>query len=169
MTDEAYVFHETNRERKRNGYGDQCKVRQGGRYVRLPSDNLSKKEREKMNGEVVTYPLDIPRTWEEYKTLPDDIKAEYITHLYEKYHVGQAMLARMFGVNRITVKDEYDRRGLVLPKPRGPLKREQMDAWDRFLGEAKPAEILPKEEVKIADLIVALAGTGAKITIEITL
>lgn len=51
MTDEEYLFRQTEIERKRIGYGDRNKKRQGGRYVRLPSDNLSRKERNAMNHE----------------------------------------------------------------------------------------------------------------------
>lgn len=55
MTDERFVFQQTNRERAAAGRGDRCKKRQGGKYVRLPSDNLTEKEKRAMNGEVKTY------------------------------------------------------------------------------------------------------------------
>lgn len=44
MTDEEYVFRQTEVERKKLGYGDRHKKRGGGRYVRFSSDNLTKKK-----------------------------------------------------------------------------------------------------------------------------
>ena len=52
MTDEAFVFNQTVRERKATGYGAYHKKRKGGRTIRFPSDNLSRRERQQMNGEV---------------------------------------------------------------------------------------------------------------------
>lgn len=43
MTEAERLFRQTEIERKRLGYGDKHKKRGGGRYVRLPSDNMTKK------------------------------------------------------------------------------------------------------------------------------
>lgn len=51
MTDEAFVFNQTVRERKATGYGAYHKKRKGGRTIRFPSDNLTRRERQQMNGE----------------------------------------------------------------------------------------------------------------------
>ena len=45
MTDEEFIFRQISAERKRIGRGDFNKKRKGGRFVRLPSDNLTKKFR----------------------------------------------------------------------------------------------------------------------------
>ena len=43
MKDAEYLFKQTEIERKKLGYGDRHKKRGGGRYVRLPSDNMTKR------------------------------------------------------------------------------------------------------------------------------
>ena len=113
MTDEEYVFHQTNNERKRNGFGDYKKKRQGGKTVKLPNDNITRKEWEKMNGEVVTLELDQPRSWEDYQQIPDSLKFEYLQYLWAQYKATPTMLADMLKIDRQKVIREQSRLGLV--------------------------------------------------------
>ena len=78
MTDAEFVFNQTSAERKRNGRGAFNKVRQGGKYVRFPSDGLSRKEKAKLNGEVVKYSFVAPLKWEEFRAMPKDIQQNYL-------------------------------------------------------------------------------------------
>jgi len=75
----------------------------GRKGCSLPSDNLTKKEREKMNGEVKTIKMNAPMTWKELKGLTEDRQREYISGLIKKYQPTDTMLAEMFGVSRGTV------------------------------------------------------------------
>lgn len=61
-----------------------ARSRVGSNGVRMPSDSLSRKERQELNGEVKTYHIGKPMTLEEYNALPEDIQ-----ELYRKRH-GQA-------------------------------------------------------------------------------
>lgn len=195
MTDEEYIFRQTSAERKRNGIGDFHKKRGGGRYVRLPSDNLSKKEREAMNSDVTKINLNAPVIWAEFKNWPDDLKIEYLQKLENKYHARGAAVADMLGITKVTLA--RCRRELGIPEKSGG-RRLPLDAvgWKSFcnphvLAEKcpepteEPAEKSPEtpaledEEKKvkmgmdsvmnIAILLDKLRGTGAKLTIEVTL
>lgn len=64
-----------------------------GGSVKFPSDYLTKKELNAMNGEVKSYRLNEPMTYEEFKQCPNDIKVMYIKALREKYHVPNNILA----------------------------------------------------------------------------
>ena len=176
MTDEEYIFHETSRERKRNGVGDFSKRRQGGKHVHLSSDNLSRKEWEKMNGEVITFELDQPRSWQEYIELPDHVKIDYLLHLQEKYNAGPSMIGSMMGMSRSTVENEINRLKVERKSSRGHRTGKQMEAWGEFLNvgyvpKPKKQEVEKDFEnpTSLAELLSALSGTGAKITIELTL
>lgn len=179
MTDEEFVFHETNRERKRNGRGDYNKKRQGGKQVRLSTDHMSRREWEKLNGEVVNIAMDQPRTWKEYKSLPDDeIKASYWKYLNVKYDATPSMLAGMFGVSRNSVMLEKKRLGLNLPTIKGKPPQEVLDRWGEFISPTLPKIEMPEETKesfdpnyisKILYSLNSLRGSGAKLTIEITL
>lgn len=186
MTDEQYVFKETEKERKRNARGAHNKKRGGGRYVKTPSDYLSKKERLAMNGECSTFKMNDPVKWETFKQWPTDIRAKYINGLRENYGATSKMIAEMMGVNYITIYRQARALGLEL-EPGAQLPRgEKMQAWRDFVDGAKtpvedvsieaPVVIPVKEEtplsanmVDVGKLLEALKGTGAQVTITFTL
>lgn len=88
MTDAAFVFNSTNAQRA-NVKRSACHKKTGkSKFVKLPSDHLSKKEKEKMNGPCETWKLTDFYTWEEFKLMPRDIQVLYINRLIETYDVG---------------------------------------------------------------------------------
>ena len=195
MTDEEYIFRQTSAERKRIGRGDFNKKQKGGRFVRLPSDNLTKKEREKMNGEVHNFNLSAPTRWHEFITWPKDLQVEYIQRLEEAYHAKNEDIAGMLDVSISCYRKHKNSLGIKGKSGKGkPIDR---DGWAKFLGanelapeilvESSPVveekvELPEKKEEKpepikidnssimnIAILLDALKGSGAKLTIEVTL
>lgn len=197
MTDEEFIFRQISAERKRNGRGDFNKKRKGGRFVRLPSDHLSKKEKEKMNGEVTSYNMNVPVSWEAFKKWLQDLACEYIRRLEEAYHVRTDDIARMMGIGTWTLQQHRHKLGCSAAAG-GKRKPVDRAGWAAFIGakEFAPEEILvesspvveekvelpeKKEEkpetikvdsssiMNIAILLDALKGSGAKLTIEVTL
>lgn len=197
MNDAEYLFKTTSAERKRNGVGDFHKKRGGGRYVRLPSDNLSKKEREAMNSDVTKINLNAPVIWREFKLWPQDLQVEYIRKLETNYNARTAVIAEMMGIGEWTLQQH--RKHIGCPAKVGG-KRAVFDVagWMNFLGknielppevlvESSPAveeKVEPPEEkeekqepvkidhssiMNIAILLDALKGSGAKLTIEVVL
>lgn len=200
MTDEEYIFRQTSAERKRIGRGDFNKKRKGGRFVRLPSDNLTAKEKRALNSEVTNYNMNVPVSWAEFKKWPQDLAGEYIQRLEEAYNAKSEDIAEMLGVSRSYYFKYKSSLGIKRKPGRGkPIDR---DGWEKFLGanEFAPAELPPcvfaesspvvdekveppekKEEkqepikvdssgiMNIAILLDALKGSGAKLTIEVTL
>lgn len=172
MNDEEYLFNLTASERKRNGLGTFNEVRQGGRNVRLPSDKLSRKELAKMSEECKTYPMNAPVAWATFKTWPADIRREYFKTLDERYSPTAQMYAEMFGTSAWCV---YDMRK-TLKYPLGRTAKKEHGDWANFASTTQPAEIQPAEvkaelnnAENIAALLRLLQGTGAKLTIEVTL
>lgn len=86
----------------------------GGKVI-FPSDYLTRKEREAMNGEIKTYALNRPMRWKEFKLLPDDVRREYIENLQKRFDVQQKDLAAMFGVSVQTVGLETKKLGIKFP------------------------------------------------------
>lgn len=89
MTDEAYVFNETNRER--------AIIRQSARYKKngskskkctLEVDRMTAKQIEKQHGEIVSCKMSDFYTYEEFRKFPKDIQVEYINYLIGKYGIG---------------------------------------------------------------------------------
>lgn len=188
MTDEEYIFRQTERDRKRTARGAYSK--KGGsksKKCSLPSDNLTKKEWEKMNGEIKSYDMAKPAQWKEFLTWPTDLQGEYILGLERAFHATSEDIAIMMGCAPSTLRNYRTKIGCAAK--RGGGKREPLDteAWERFWNPAAPAaeEPTPVEKceeptekgtekcedeiLRLAALLSALKGTGVKLTIEVVL
>ena len=166
MKDETYAFISDVKEKKvtaRSARHTRTHCGKGGR-VRLPSDNLSKKELKKMSGECKSYRLNEPMTWAEFKAMPDDIKITYVKLLREKYDVPDCELYRMFGTDKDTLSRYFKTLGLRLPRKNvhREWKKDEFFAWlhgvkcidelpDPF--EEEPTEVPVIEEVHIEEPI----------------
>lgn len=100
----------------------------------MPSDYLSKKEREALNGPVTEINLNQPMDWRSFKGLSDSLKVEYIKHLQEIYRPTCLMWGRMFGVTNHTVNVELRRLGINDPQRRCSKSedRERWAVWNAF-------------------------------------
>lgn len=199
MTNEAYVFKQTVSERKRNGIGGYSKKRRGGRVIRFPSDNLSRKERNKMNGEVSSYGMKSPVAWAVFKKWPRDIQIEYFKRLDEEYNPNSEQYAELFGTTQPAVI-QHRRNKLGIGFGKRGRKKADPAKWNEFLhgktDEMPDACVEPiqasvetninapeegREDLKetakgtglnnaaLYALLTSLAGSGAKLTIEVTL
>ena len=105
MTDEKYTFITDVAEKKRIARGAFNKRTHNGNggKVRFPSDYLSNKERNEMNGEVREYRMNSPITYSEFKKYPDDLKKKYIQRLRDMFDVSDTDIAAMMGVKAKTL------------------------------------------------------------------
>lgn len=152
MTDEEFVLRSDNRERAAAGRGDFHKKRWGGRYVRLPSDYMTRKERNAMNGEVRTYN---PRTimpWAQIREMPTDLQKEHLQWLMDNGGTCQS-IGQVAGTSDHTIGYWCKKLGVKTPG-RGGHHPERLDHWDAFL-EAQGGKIggvdamKPHEAVKL--------------------
>lgn len=114
MKDEEFVYREEVRDKAnvaRSAHHKRSHTGKGGR-VKFPSDYMTKKEKEAMNGEVKSYRLNEPMTWKEFKAMPDDIKVTYIKLLRERFNCFDSAIAEMMGVSKVTLSTEIKRIGL---------------------------------------------------------
>ena len=144
-----------------------------------------------MNGEVKTYRFNKPVKWDEFVRMPDDIKQEYMDLLIEKFNgVSNAMIAESMGCSPNSFSPFLCRHGIKF-KNRKKLRddnflaSENGIAWTKWHEDSKIVEQKPEENIedqvngkievkegsidKIMQIIQALAGTGARLTIEFTL
>lgn len=100
MTDEKYIYHKDIADKKRTARGSFNRLSHAGRSgMKTPSDYLTKRERDKMNGEVQSYNLNVPMEWEQFKRMPPDIKGEYLKGLIDKFSPTQTSIAKMLGIS----------------------------------------------------------------------
>lgn len=133
MKDEEFVFVSDVREKKRIASGAFHKRTHAGKggAVRFPSDYMSKKELNAMNGEMKSYNLNDPMTWKDFKLLPDDIKALYIKILREKFHVNDCMIFKMLGVSQQYGSKVFCELGISAGK-KGGRHTPDKEAWIKW-------------------------------------
>lgn len=109
----------------------------------LPSDYLTSSQKKKMNGNVVSINLNSPMRYEEFKTLPDDLKVEYLNKIIHMMGATIPLLAEMMGISQSKatfiikeygIKSHY--RGYRIPN-------KELSQWNEFV---KP---IRNEESKI--------------------
>lgn len=101
LPDEQWVMIEDSIEKKNIARSSRSKRTHCGKRggVKFPSDFMSKKELKAMNGEVKSYKMHDPMSWEEFLALPDDLKKEYIKYIRERFKATDTALADAFGVS----------------------------------------------------------------------
>lgn len=98
--------------------------------VKFPSDYLTKKEREAMNGECKSYRLNDPISWKEFKTWPDEYKKMYIKAVRNKYKTPDKELGKAMGVVQQTFARHIKELGLSLGKAAGSNARKWKGSAD---------------------------------------
>ena len=145
MTDEKFIYTQDVRDKSITARSARKRRTHNGKggSVRLPSDNLSRKERNAMNGKMEIYRLNEPMSWKEFKAMPDDTKILYIKALQKKFNIPATALATMFGVNRQTVGKMLKRLNIDhRPQGANTWDKEAFRIWLNGVKE-NPAEAEP--------------------------
>lgn len=158
MKDEKYVYIQDLKEKKTIGRGSFNKRSHcgGSGKKKWAAELMTNKELAKMNGELKTYRLNDPMTWEEFKALPDDIKKMYIKGIQERFNPFDASIARMFGVHQSTLLDVLKRLGMCHGNVNRHRKwdREGFEAWARGEKPTEAYQSLPKPtEEEVTEVI----------------
>lgn len=92
-----------------------------------------------MNGECKSYRLNDPISWQEFSSMPDDLKVTYIKLLRQKFNVPDKYLAEMFGVNKDYLYRRFKALGL------GREIKTSHPKWDKegFYAWANGVDKLP--------------------------
>ena len=99
-TDEQYEMIKDSREKKSiaaSAFKQKTHCGKGGR-VKFPSDYMSRKELNAMNGECKSYRMNDPISWSEFVGWPNEHKSAYIRRLRERFGVDDKHIAEMFDV-----------------------------------------------------------------------
>lgn len=155
MNDVEFILKEDIKEKKQAGRGYYHKKNGSkSKKCRLPSDSLSKKEIEKMNGECKVYNLNKPMSYSNFCAMPVDLQIKYLEMLRDKFGANQTEISFMMGCNCATLKSHKQR--FLNGKPefkRYTYSRLDKDAWNRFVNgeEAENAVEAEKEEMATSD------------------
>lgn len=125
------------------------------RKCTMPSDYMTKAQKEALNGPFTTILLNQPMDWETFKGLSNTLKIKYIKNLQDTYHVSLSMLAKMFGCSSGSVRFQLDRLGIKTKAPSGKIPVARQAAWEAFCNgvvgggdNVQPKEEAPADEPK---------------------
>ena len=154
MNDIEFMLKEDIKEKKKAGSGYRYKKNgRKSKKCRLPSDNLSKKEIEKMNGECKVYNLNKPMSYSNFCAMPVDLQIKYLEMLRDKFGANQTEISFMMGCNCATLKSHKQR--FLNGKPefkRYTYSRLDNDAWRRFInGEKAEDTVVAEPDKKLVD------------------
>lgn len=107
----------------------------------LPSDYLTRKEKQKMNSEVKTYKMNQKYSWKEFMEMPLDIQREYLIHLRDTYGVKALVICKdLFKTCGAYALRNYSYKhnncfGGIFSKGRSNQTKDQIEAWRAFTSE----------------------------------
>lgn len=147
MEDEKYVYLQDIKEKKstgRSAHNRRTHAGKGG-AVRFPSDFMTRKEKNAMNGEVKSYKLNSPMDWGQFKKLPDDLQKIYVKLLRDRFRVPDFIMAEeMFKITKTSLSRAFRDMGLGeggagAKTKMNFFKREEWEAW--LHGEDVPVTV----------------------------
>lgn len=69
-----------------------AKYKHGGCH--LPHEDLTPAQIKRRNGPMMTYNLNLPMSWDIFKTMPQDLQQQYLDSLHTRFGVGPSDLAK---------------------------------------------------------------------------
>lgn len=156
MSDEAWEYTQDSIEKKKTARSyhnmrTHCGKRGG---MKTASDFMTKKELNAMNGEVILYPnLKQPMTWAEFKTLPDDIKKEYINWIRDTFGADDTSIADMLGVCRSIICKHFKCWGLSKGKAAGGSRKWDKEKFLAWSHGADPNAVNENPEDVVEDAV----------------
>ena len=152
MNDVEFILKEDIKEKKQAGRGYRYKKKGSkSKKCRLPSDSLSKKEIEKMNGECKVYNFNKPMSYSNFCAMPVDLQIKYLETLRVKFGANQTDISKMMGVADTTLASH--RAKFLDSKPvfkRYKHSRLDIEAWNKFIN-GEEAVVAEKEEMANSD------------------
>lgn len=140
MTDEEYLFRQTEREAKRTARGAYAK--KGGsksKKCTLPSDHLTAKEKKGMNGKVMEYKTK-GCSWKEFKYYPSDVR-NHIFNVYASHGATLTDVARYLGVDASGLRNYLERHTEISVNFRnGRGEKDSTPEWTSFIREKENEE-----------------------------
>lgn len=136
MNDYEYTFNQDVREKKSIAHS--ARNRKNGsksKYVSLPHDHLTKKQKEALNGPVEIIQLGKPMDWATFKGIRKDLQEQYLRSLIDRYSASMGEVAEMMGTTRATLSSYKFKSKLDVVFPNiGRRKKtpDQLEAWRKF-------------------------------------
>lgn len=159
MTDAEFIMRQEAKRHKENGRAIYHRAsRGGGKSCRLPSDNLTKAQLKKKNGELITVNMNKVINWEDFKEISPDLQRMYFENLRSKYNPKQIDVAKAMGVSPNTLSAHIRKKMPDFSFPN--VSRNSPQSWHDFVnGISKDIDSNVAEETTI-EIEPEIADTG---------
>lgn len=111
MSDEEFIYRQDIKEKKAAGRGAFHK--KGGsksKKCNFPSDYMTRKEKQALNGEVMSYNPNKFYSYSEFKQLPMEYQIKYINSLLTRYNCSFAAIAKyVFQITDVGLRNHFTR------------------------------------------------------------
>lgn len=168
MRDTEFVARQTINERK--SIARQAKAKKNGsksKRCSLPSDNMTKSEWKKRNGEMITIKLNEKMEYKSFKNLPISLQAEYLNNLVDKYEARQKDIAEMFGISTSMMSLLFQ---TLLPDKKLSSQYKVSPKWLDFINGGKEEPVkemaVPEEFAEEIPIVQDVPEEEAKIKVE---
>lgn len=138
---------------QRKRIAQQAKHKKKGSKTRkcsLPSDYLTAKQIRERNGEVMTYNINKPMSWELFTQLSTEIQTEYLSNLQQNHGGTQVLIAKMFGIGTPRLRTYMEEHGVQVTFKAIRLRNDELwerrRAWEKFMGLDNDEELVEEAE-----------------------
>lgn len=148
MSDAEYLFRQSIKEKKgmvNGAHHTSGKTKKNG----TPRDlDVSNREYKKKCGQVKKFAMNMPMRLEEFKSLPEDLQAEYLDRLLNVFHMNRDIIGKMFGCSYPTVANIIKKSGVKYPNGRSIRYKKYHDDWKNFFNrDERFSNIMESEEI----------------------
>ena len=144
-----------------------AKYKHGGCH--LPHEDLTPAQMKRRNGPIMTYSINQPMSWNDFKSMPHDLQQQYLDGLHARFGVGPSDIAKyLFLRTPNNLRRSTVAMGLTVAKRDKNRDLDGFLAWLRKADEdTSAAEAEKKPEVN-TDGIHAAHPSLDRLTIELT-
>lgn len=144
-----------------------AKYKHGGCH--LPHEDLTPAQMKRRNGPMVTYSMNQPMSWNDFKSMPHDLQQQYLDGLHARFGVGPSDIAKyLFLRTPNSLRQSTVAMGLTVAKRDKNRDLDGFLAWLRKADEdTRAAEAEKKPEVN-TDGIHDAQPTLDRLTVELT-
>lgn len=144
-----------------------AKYKHGGCH--LPHEDLTPAQMKRRNGPMVTYSMNQPMSWNDFKSMPHDLQQQYLDGLHARFGVGPSDIAKyLFLRTPNNLRQSTVAMGLTVAKRDKNRDLDGFLAWLRKADEDTRAAEEEKKPEANTDGIHAARPSLYRLTIELT-
>lgn len=144
-----------------------AKYKHGGCH--LPHEDLTPTQMKRRNGPIMTYSMNQPMSWNDFKSMPHDLQQQYLDGLHARFGVGPSDIAKyMFLRAPNNLRRSTVAMGLTVAKRDKNCDRDGFFAWLCKADEDTRAAEAEKKPEANTDGIHSAHPTLDRLTVELT-